>query len=144
METKFKGGDRVCGIGEQSGESIDGMFGTIRSVATNDAAVEFDEGKRWMHGCGGLTKMAHGWHVDVSNLRLVTKGKGAESKASVPKCILQYELDSDPFEVFVSEKDLRARITELATNPSLKRESMKVYTIKSVRSVKLGVKSQLI
>lgn len=67
-------------------------------------------------------------------------GTGQAKKSAEPKFILQYELDSDPFEFFMTEKDLRKRIEELAANPSLKRDSMKVYTIKSVRSVKLGVK----
>jgi hypothetical protein len=57
-----------------------------------------------------------------------------------PKFILQYELDSDPFELIYSEKELRARIAELAENPRLKRDSIKVYDIKRVRTVKLGVK----
>jgi hypothetical protein len=55
-----------------------------------------------------------------------------------PRFILQYELDQDPFELFATEKEVRARIKELAERADLKRDSIKVYEIKNVRAVKLG------
>ena len=59
-------------------------------------------------------------------------------KSAPPRFILQYEPDTDPFELFATEKEVRARIKELAEKASLKRDSIKVYEIKTVRVVKLG------
>jgi hypothetical protein len=78
--------------------------------------------------------------VCVSFSVLEQLSKSVQKQGAAPKFILQYELDSDPFELFYTEKELRARIAELAEKAELKRDSIKVYEIKKVRTVKLGVK----
>lgn len=53
------------------------------------------------------------------------------------KFILQYELDSDPFETFATMEEIETRIKELAKCSDLKRESIKVYEIAKTYDVTL-------
>lgn len=64
------------------------------------------------------------------------KAEGATTASEV-KFILQYELDEDPFETFVTMKEVEARIKELAKRADLKRESIKVYEVAKTYDVKL-------
>lgn len=75
------------------------------------------------------------WKAD--ELELVKSAKAP----TPPRFILQYELDTDPFELFATEKEVRARITELAANPQLKRDSLRISEIKKVRTVKARSKN---
>jgi hypothetical protein len=75
------------------------------------------------------------WKAD--ELELVKSAKAP----TPPRFILQYELDTDPFELFATEKEVRARITELAANPQLKRDSLRIFEIKKVRTVKARSKN---
>lgn len=65
--------------------------------------------------------------------------KVVKAKLSAPpRYILRYELDSDPFELFATEKEARKRIAELAERRDLKRDSLVLYEIKNTRKVVLG------
>lgn len=61
-----------------------------------------------------------------------------------PKFILQYDLNAGStgalFEVIATDKELRARIEELAANADLDRDRIKVFDIKRARTVQLGIK----
>ena len=150
-DTKFKVGDKVRIIarnpsnrtGTQPGwNEPNGNVGTIGYVADIDAlsseyhySVSLQEG-----GIGYL-----GWFSD-KELEGATK-KSKPQPTPAPKFILQYDKaethemhGAHPFELFATEKELREHITQLAADSTLKRDSIKVYDIKRVRSVKLGVK----
>jgi hypothetical protein len=97
------------------------------------------------------TEYAYAVYVDGMSSALVD-GVWAEIEAAprtastivkAPRFILQYNLDTDPFELFTTERELRHRIAELAARPDLKRDSIRVYDIKRVRTVSLGVKITL-
>jgi hypothetical protein len=125
MESKFKVGDVVRRIGVNKTDRVTGLPGMR----------EYDN-KGFLDASKGMQLENDIWSYQ-EYWELVSRG----SKVfNAPKFILQYELDSDPFELFVTEKELRSRIAELAARSDLKRESIKVYDIKRVRSVKLGVK----
>jgi TusA-related sulfurtransferase len=66
------------------------------------------------------------------------------SEAPPPKFILRYDLNTSGngalFEVIATDKELRARIEELAANDDLNRDNIKVYDVKKARSVQLGIK----
>jgi hypothetical protein len=121
METKFKVGDKIrylstCSIA--SGE--DEVVAVIKDGRIYD------------------TKKLGAWHVFHldANAELISKGKSV--KVLPPRFILQYELDTDPFELFATEKQVRTRIAELAQMPNLKRDSIVVFEIKNARKVQLG------
>lgn len=83
------------------------------------------------------------YEVDVDGVDVWCKrvrAVGAAKDIAPPKFILQYELDTDPFEFFATEKDARKRIAELAERTDLKRDSIRLIEIKKIRTVKLGVK----
>lgn len=139
METKFKSGDRVRVTknyqtsGCVGSEWATGKEGTIVKPGKTDAIVSID-GATQGHDAGGA-KRGTGWYIGYEFLELLTH---TPSKTLPPRFILQYELDADPFELFATEKEVRARIKELAEKSDLKRDSIKVYEIKNVRAVKLG------
>lgn len=54
--------------------------------------------------------------------------------------LLKYELDEDPVEEFETMKEVEKRIKELLDNEDLKKDSLVVYEIKSVKKVKLETK----
>jgi hypothetical protein len=122
-ETKFKVGDRVKRVEEEWG----GM-----KIGDEDTVVCPEPG-------GAYTLKRYGKGHANYNLERVAKVKSVKPP-SPPKFILQYELDTDPFELFATEKELRKRIAELAERSDLKRDSIKVYDIKKVRTVTLGTK----
>jgi hypothetical protein len=114
--------------------------------------VVITKGSRWYReGVGKVLKVTNNpmpylvRHADGIELwqceEDVLPANKSQGPATLPiRFILQYELNTDSFELFTAEKELRVRITELAANPSLRRDSIKVYDIKKVRTVKLGVK----
>lgn len=51
--------------------------------------------------------------------------------------ILQYELDSDPFETFSTMEQVQSRIKELAKRPNLKRDSIKIYEVSKTYDVSI-------
>lgn len=127
-DTKFKVGDRVK---------------LTRKILSADAEVgatgTLSELTSW--------KGSPAWHVTNKSendgmiwteeqMELLSPAKPQLS----PKFILQYELDKNPFEFFVAEKDVRKRIAELAERTDLKRDSIRLIEIKKIRTVKLGVK----
>lgn len=123
METKFKAGDRVRIL-----------FGCSGNKVNDERALSEKAGILYAGECSCPLN----WE-----LMEISAAKPGQAVKQAVRFILQYELDTDPFELFVTEKELRARIAELAVNPSLQRDSIKVYDIKRVRTVKLGVKITL-
>lgn len=124
MGNKFKAGDKVCLVKGHYSDSEIGMTGVLirapyGSASGGNAEVTLPNGE------------IRTWLAD--HVKLVTAAKIAP-----PRFILQYELDEDPFELFATEKEVRARIKDLAERRDLKRDSIKVYEIKNVRAVKLG------
>jgi hypothetical protein len=135
---KFKVGDRVRFTKQDQGTECPpvGTYGTITGVDEGgDWTVQWDNGSgtpwiRWIYKDGHEVEL-----VESAPERQVRP-----VKVLPPRFILQYELDTDPFELFATEKEVRARIAELATRSDLKRDSIKVHEIKKTRSVTLGVK----
>ena len=83
------------------------------------------------------------WFIDNKDMNLLEqdfellKG-GKKIKLKKVNFILQYELDEDPIEEFETLVQVRKRIKELLEDETLKRDSLKVYEIKSVKEVKLS------
>ena len=98
------------------------IHGTVVAQIDEYVGVELDDGHQHVIGSRGLVLIA------------------AKKMKRPANYVLQYERDIDPFEVFSTEKELRARIAELAALPDLKHDSLKVYDIKRTRTVTLGVK----
>jgi hypothetical protein len=135
MEHKFKVGDRVqMGAGriESSVNAPNGTLGTIVTRPGNPYPIQV----KWEGTYGDEGKWACG--VRAYEIQFA---QAADTKLSAPKFILQYHGSS--CETFTSEKQLRARINELAADPTVKRDSIKVHDIKRTRTVTLGVKITL-
>lgn len=140
--TKFKVGDRVVIARRNPGNTTGvqkgwnrpngnaGGLGYVTSVDHKDTEMRYE-----LHIKEDGTDYL-GWFSD-GELRAAS---GKVAKSAVPKFILQYETDTDPFEFFATEKELRKRIAELAERSDLKRDSLVVYVIRRTRTVKLGVK----
>lgn len=131
MKQVFKIGDTVKMVSPSTRDDVPiGTIGTI--IAVNRYSQDWDVD--W----GGIK----GYECVYSReIELVSnKEPVQELPPKLPKFILQYELGTDPFELFTTEKELRARIKELSENRDLKRDSIKVYDISRVRTVELGVK----
>lgn len=66
----FKVGDRVVGVGEHDGITIDGLVGTIINDRQNHGycGVEFDKDIDG-HSCFGRGKYGHCWNVDTNKLK---------------------------------------------------------------------------
>ena len=68
----LKIGDKVVGIGEQSGVKIEGMVGRIVRVMDNNQnySVEFDGPMNWIgHNCGGFAHNHRGWDCDFRKVK---------------------------------------------------------------------------
>lgn len=133
-KVKFKAGDKVKITGRitKDAERNQGYVGTITKLIHSSFAAQSSQ----TGGLGGdyyveIDKKYCCWPNDIT---LVASGK----VVSPPRFILQH--DTEKFELFSTEKELRARIAELAADSTLKRDSIKVYDIKRVRTVTLGVK----
>lgn len=84
---------------------------------------------KWENGCEKWCSQNHVQHASTSR-----------AKASLTmKYILQYELDTDPFELFATMKEVKARIAELAGHRELRRDKIFVYEIAKTQKVELGV-----
>jgi hypothetical protein len=133
MEFKFKIGDRVKRINGLLWGMHEGDEGTVTKVG------------EW-HGQEWIAIREFSSHDDCYDDRLPFRAanfaivSGKTKPEEQPKFILQYERDTDPFELFSTEKELRAHVKELAADPTVKRDSIKVYDIKRTRTVTLGVK----
>lgn len=68
---------------------------------------------------------------------------GKPAKVVPMKYILQYELDEDPFELFATLPEVKARIRVLAQNDSLKRDKIFVYEIKKTTKVEISTTTNI-
>ena len=121
---KFKVGDRVRSI---SAENHNGNVGTIRRVDTTSVPylVELEIIGSW-------------WFAENSLERV---GKSAKRmKPKQPQFLLQYEIDSDPWEEFQTLSAVRKRIKELEEEGA---HSYKVYEIKSVKEVVISKRIEI-
>jgi hypothetical protein len=125
MEEKFKVGDRIKLL-DYSRYEYPEFKDQPASIIGVSAGSSFQWRIRWDNGATSC--------VATANIKLA----GRVDKIVPPRFILQYELDQDPFELFATEKEVRARIKELAERHDLKRDSIKIYEIKNTRKVVLG------
>ena len=125
--SKFKVGDEVY---------IDPMSDRLAGRKCKVVKVQIDGSNQWYQVSDGETTR---WPWNKYVLPVDAK-EPLELASSPVQFILQYELDSDPFETFATMKDVEARIKELAARPDLKRESIKVYEVAKTYSVKLDTK----
>jgi hypothetical protein len=122
--TQFKVGDRVRRT--MSGGHYGVNQGDVNTVAgTQGVWLQFK----------GVDTSNNEFAFHENYYELVTDDK--EKLKEPVNFILQYELDTDPFETFATMKEVEARIKELAKRTDLKRESIKVYEIAKTFDVKL-------
>jgi hypothetical protein len=124
MTEKFKAGDLVRMTSTCSGNEEGKQYKLVEHNGILYAGFRKENGNE--RGCS----CENYWE-------LVTSSPQHEGS---PKFILQYELNTDQFELIYSEKELRKRIIELSQKSELKRESIRVYDVKRMRAVELGVK----
>src|SRR5438045_3604830 len=124
---KFKVGDRVTS--RWPGDRSNGLSGRVARVFRFDCDVDFDP-----PFAGWGDEHSHRWSVAKENL--VVERHRSRSSAT-PKFLLRYELDVDPVEEFATLPGVKARIKELLSNRSLKRDSIKVYELKSILDVQI-------
>lgn len=117
--TEFKKGDRVMAI-DNYGKVLKGDLLTVRSGPTGTSA-------------GG-----NYYFKEIQQVMLGDDLKLASAEGIKPlkiNFLLCYELDEDPIEEFETLAQVRKRIGELLEDDSLKRDSLKVYEVKSVKAV---------
>jgi len=114
---EFKVGDKVKVL-ETGGINRDlAKVGAILTVSkVNNGKI--DGFKEWND---------NGWAFENSWYKLVKNVK--EKKVLPPKFILQYEIEEDPFELFTTLIEVKARIKELMSKGG---HSYKVYEIKKM------------
>lgn len=131
---KFKVGDKVKFTSSDSDlydEFEKGDIGYVVAVDEEDEEYTYKVGKVQSEDeCGG----EYDWVIE-KHLALVTAGKPV--KVVPMKYILQYELDEDPFELFATLPEVKARIRELIKDSSLKRDRIYVYEIKKTTKVEV-------
>lgn len=137
METKFKTGDRVRFIGDESKQYHPpaGTLGTVKSVEEDGfypLAIDWD----------GIDPQGHIAPMKYTEVEVVTgaAAKVIKTKPIAPaRFILQYDAAGIAFsEPFTTDKLARTRVLELASNPDLLRTSIVLHEIKNTRTVKLG------
>lgn len=109
--------------------AVNGSAGTVLAVAphTTDSSLLL-----------ALVKFSDRYVViGVKGLAII---KSKDGVAWQPNFILQYDLKVDPFELFETMKEVEARIKVLASNPDLNRDTIKIYEIKNILSVKLDTR----
>lgn len=79
--------------------------------------------------------------VPEKEMKVIKAGKPV--KVVPMKYILQYELDEDPFELFATLPEVKARIRELAKDTSLKRDRIYVYEIKKTTKVEISTTTNI-
>lgn len=125
-EGKLYVGDTVKRINGNNADVAQGTICKIVSIDYDLGSAQVDAGRA-------------GVNHDIENLQLVTPFNGKLKAVLPPKFILQYELDQDPFELFTTMKEVKARIAVLAENRSLKRDKIFIYEIANIQKVELGV-----
>lgn len=123
----FKVNDEVEVFGD-----MDGNFKTKRAVITE---VNYRDNKnRYLFKC----IEAENRHFNEINsaygfdMKILKKGKPFKVNF-----LLKYDLDSDPVEEYETMAQVKKRIKELSSRSDLRRDSIKVYFIKSVKKIEI-------
>ena len=136
MANKFKVGDRVRVQ----------KTGALGWEATDWCREAYREaGLRYPNGVAIISHVSHTGNVRIegsgyiiSPLYFVNAGAGVKNTKSKPhKFALQYELDKDPTEYFHTIEEVKKRVKELASNPSLKKDEVFVHEIKNTKKVSI-------
>ena len=122
MQTKFKVGDSVRYIEENSNDLKKGEIYKVRDIHANDGVY-----------LEGFPSNSDWWYFSRFEL-----AKTSSIKLKPVKFALQYELDKDPTEYFATLPEVKARLKELSGNSSLKRDKIFLHTLSKTQKVELG------
>lgn len=125
--TKLKIGDKVRVIG-----SYDSNFKTEKAVL-----VEERSDNRFLFKCEDANSHRFGDTNTAYAFDMELLGKRKAIKQPKVNFLLKYDLDSDPIEEFETMPQVKKRIKELSTRSDLRKDSIKVYLIKSVKAVQI-------
>lgn len=140
-EEGFKVGDWVK-VNNVDGRTMEGEIGEMDSKGGRKYIFVWQN--QYSGGEGDIDPSTknykYSWQVGEENLQKLTLLRRGKTKIKQVnyKFILQYELDEDPFELFYTMDEVKKRIDNLVKNKeSLKLDSIKIYEIKNVKTVKV-------